>query len=63
MGQDLGPRQRELLVGDGNLIRERIRRFVFGAVLVLLILFAVALLLQAVQDNPGDEVRTVTQER
>jgi hypothetical protein len=50
-------------VGDGNLIRERIRRFVFGAVLVLLILFAVALLLQAVQDNPGDEVRTVTQER
>ena len=63
MGEDLGPGGRELLVDDGNLTRERIRRFVFGVVLFLVILFAVTLLLQAVQDNPGDEGRTVTEER
>jgi hypothetical protein len=50
-------------MGDGNLIGERIRRFVFGLVLFLVILFVVALFLQTVQDDPGDEVRTVTQER
>ena len=50
-------------MGDGNLTRERIRRFVFGVVLFLVILFAVTLLLQAVQDAPGDEVRTVTENR
>jgi hypothetical protein len=32
-------------------------------VLFLVILFAVSLLLQAVQDTPEDEVRTVTGER
>jgi uncharacterized BrkB/YihY/UPF0761 family membrane protein len=50
-------------VEDRDLIRSRIRRFVFGVVLFLVILFAVTLLLQAVQDTPEDEVRTVTEER
>jgi hypothetical protein len=62
VGQDLGPRGRQLRVGDRHLTVERVRRFVFGLVLFLVILFAVMLLLQAVQDAPGDEVTTVTEE-
>jgi hypothetical protein len=60
VGEDLGARKRELLVLDRHLIRERIRRLIFGFVLFLVLLIALTLLLQAVEDSPGDEVRTVT---
>lgn len=43
--------------------RERLKRIALGAVLFLLVLFAVTLLLQAVQDAPDQEKRTVTEER
>jgi hypothetical protein len=49
-------------VGAGAVIRERIRRVVFGVVLFLVILFAVTLVLQAVQDSPEEDVGTVTEE-
>ena len=62
MGEDLGARQRELLVGHRSLTRERIRRFIFGVVLFLVLLFALTLLLQAVQDTPDEEIPTVTEE-
>jgi hypothetical protein len=42
------------------LIRERIRRIIFGFVLFLVLLIVLTLLLQAIEDSPGDEVRTVT---
>jgi hypothetical protein len=60
VGEDLGPRERELLVRDRTVIRERIRRIIFGFLLFLVVLIALTLVLQAVQDAPGDEVRTVT---
>jgi hypothetical protein len=60
VGEDLGPRKRELLVRDRYLMRERIRRVIFGFLLFLVLLIALTLLLQAVDDSPGDEVRTVT---
>jgi Trk-type K+ transport system membrane component len=62
MGEDLGARERELRVGDRYLTRERIRRIIFGVLLFLVVLFAVTLLLQAVQDNPDDQIGTVTEE-
>jgi hypothetical protein len=49
-------------VGDRYLTRERIRRIIFGVLLFLVVLFAVTLLLQAVQDNPDDQIGTVTEE-
>jgi len=45
-------------VGDGPVSRERVRRVVFAVVLFLVVVFAVTLLLQAVQDAPDEEVRT-----
>jgi uncharacterized BrkB/YihY/UPF0761 family membrane protein len=60
VGEDQSPWQRELHVLDGNLIRERIRRIIFGFLLFLVLLIALTLLLQAIEDSPGDEVRTVT---
>lgn len=47
-------------MGDRHLIRERMRRLVFAVVLALVILFAVALLVEAVEDSPDGEVKTVT---
>ena len=44
------------------MIRERVRRVVFGVVLFLVILFALTLVLQAVQDSPEEDVGTVTEE-
>jgi hypothetical protein len=49
-------------VGDRYLTRERIRRIIFGVLLFLVVLFAVTLLLQAVQDTPDDQIGTVTEE-
>ena len=49
-------------MGDGPVRTGRARRVVFAVVLALVLLFALALLLQAVQDAPEEEVRTVTQE-
>jgi len=49
-------------VGHRSLTRERIRRFIFGVVLFLVLLFALTLLLQAVQDTPDEEIPTVTEE-
>jgi hypothetical protein len=46
-------------VGDGPVTGGRIRRFIFGVVLFLVVLFAVTLLLQAVQDTPDEEITTV----
>lgn len=50
-------------MGAGAVIRERVRRVVFGVVLFLVVLFAVTLVLQAVQDWPEEDDRTVTEER
>jgi hypothetical protein len=47
-------RERIRRVGSG------VRRFIFGVILFLVLLIALTLLLQAVQDSPEDEVRTVT---
>jgi hypothetical protein len=60
--EDLVARGRKLLVGDGPVRTGRARRVVFAVVLALVLLFALALLLQAVQDAPEEEVRTMTQE-
>lgn len=49
-------------MGDGYLTGARVRRIIFGLVLFLVILFAVTLLLQAVQDEPDDQITTVTEE-
>lgn len=49
-------------MGDGAVSRGRVSRIVFAVALALVLLFALALLLEAVQDAPNGEVRTVTQE-
>ena len=49
-------------MGDRPVRTGRARRVVFAVVLALVLLFALALLLQAVQDAPEEEVRTMTQE-
>lgn len=63
MGQDLGARRRQLLVGTGDVMRERIRRVVFAVVLFLVLLFGVTIVLQAVQDPPDEDRPLVTDER
>ena len=60
MGEDLGSRERELLVRDRVVTGERIKRFIIGFLLFVVVLFALTLLLQAVEDSPDEEVRTVT---
>lgn len=63
MGEDLGARDRNVLVEDGRLMPGWVRRLIFGAILFILILWAVTYLLQAVGDfgDKGDVV-TVTAE-
>lgn len=59
MGEDLGSRERHVLLDDGRLMPDWVRRLIFGAILFILVLWAVTYLLQAVGDF-GDNGGVVT---
>jgi hypothetical protein len=64
VGEDLGARERHVLLDDGRLMPDWVRRLVLGAILFILILWAVTYLLQAVGDfgDDGDVVTVTVQE-
>lgn len=63
MGENLGARERHVFLDDGRLMPGWVRQLVFGAILFILILWAVTYLVRAVGDfgDKGDVV-TVTVE-
>jgi hypothetical protein len=64
VGEDLGARERHVLLEDRRLMPGWVRRLVFGAILFILILWAVTYLLRAVGDfgDKGDVVTVTVEE-
>jgi hypothetical protein len=61
VGEDLGPRERDLVLRHWVVaVAERIKRFLVWFLLVVLLLFAVSLLVRAVVDPATEDVKTVT---
>ena len=61
MGEDLGPRERDLVLRHWVVAAAaKLRRFLVWFLLVVLLLFAVSLIVRAVVDPATEDVRTVT---
>jgi hypothetical protein len=61
VGEDLGPRERDLLLRHWAVaVAGRVKRFLVWFLLVVLLLFAVSLIVRAVVDPATEDVRTVT---
>ena len=61
MGEDLGPRKRDLLLHHWVVaVARRVKRFLVWFLLMVLLLFAVSLVVRAVVDPSTEDVRTVT---
>jgi hypothetical protein len=61
VGEDLGPRERDVVLRHWVVaVAERLKRFVVWFLLVVLLLFAVSLIVRAVLDPATEDVKTVT---